>query len=376
MNDELKEEEIQFSKPINEILEQINFSENQIYEEGDVNNIIKLKKHPDNSIYNNINLTQYKNIYFGGVSQSNPTIREGYGLNFYYDNNNNLNSFYAGEWVSNSKEGIGLMNISNEKYFFGNFTYNQFKYGILFYLNTNYVYFGEFNEGNFEKGIIFKNEDNKRIIYRGSQTKERKKEGGPSVYHEIDNGTFFFGNFINDEPIKGLLVVYKTPNELNEEQIIEFEKIFYFDKKESGIKYTIQSSFGDEQQDKAAQIASLFLQKDYSFIENISLVFQQIKDKIDKILNNSNYKNILGKYNNISDKLYKSLNKKYEQIFEIYLVNNLEGGDEQGINDEEFNKEEDFSKEHSTPLKPISIKVNLSSSVNSQNNDFKYGSSK
>ena len=55
MNDELKEEEIQFSKPINEILEQINFSENQIYEEGDLNNIIKLKKHPDNSIYNNIN---------------------------------------------------------------------------------------------------------------------------------------------------------------------------------------------------------------------------------------------------------------------------------------------------------------------------------
>jgi hypothetical protein len=160
MNDELKEEEIQFSKPINEILEQINFSENQIYEEGDVNNIIRLKKHPDNSIYNNINLIQYKNIYFGGVSQSNPTIREGYGLNFYYDNNNNLNSFYAGEWVSNSKEGIGLMNISNEKYFFGNFTYNQFKYGILFYLNTNYVYYGEFNEGNFEKGIIFKNEDN------------------------------------------------------------------------------------------------------------------------------------------------------------------------------------------------------------------------
>ena len=61
------------------------------------------------------------------------------------------------------------MNISNEKYFFGNFTYNQFKYGILFYIDTNYVYYGEFNEGNFEKGIIFKNEGVK-------QRKEKKKE--------------------------------------------------------------------------------------------------------------------------------------------------------------------------------------------------------
>ena len=375
MNPILKEEEMKFSKSIEEITDLLKSSEDYIYTEGENDSLIKIKNSIENSIYNNVNLIQYKNIYFGGVTKDDPSIRDGYGINFYYDENNKISSFYAGDWEGNIKDGIGLMKVTNDIFFFGRFEFNQFKNGILFYNSKKYVFYGDFNNGFMERGIYLKYlENEKKVLYRGAWTKEKKKEGNQCVYHEKNNGHFFFGDFVNDKPLKGLLVVYKTPNEIIEEQVIEFEKIFYFDIKENDIKYTIQSSFGDEQQDKAAQIAGLFLQKDYDFIENISLIFQEINGKIEKFENNENYKNIEGKYINICDKIYKSLQKKYEKIFNVYL-RDLDCENEQGINDEDF-KEEDFLKEGSTPFRTRSIKFNKSSSFNSQNSDFKYVSSK
>ena len=375
MNPILKEEEMKFSKSIEEITDLLKSSEDYIYTEGENDSLIKIKNSIENSIYNNVNLIQYKNIYFGGVTKDDPSIRDGYGINFYYDENNKISSFYAGDWERNIKDGIGLMKVTNDIFFFGRFEFNQFKNGILFYNSKKYVFYGDFNNGFMERGIYLKYlENEKKVLYRGAWTKEKKKEGNQCVYHEIDNGNFFFGDFVNDKPVKGLLVVYKTPNEVIKEQVIEFEKIFYFDIKENDIKYTIQSSFGDEQQDKAAQIAGLFLQKDYDFIENISLIFDEINQKIEKFENNENYKNIEGKYINICDKIYKSLQKKYEKIFNVCL-RDLDGENGQGFNDEDF-KEEDFLKEGSTPFRTRSIKFNKSSSFNSQNSDFKYVSSK
>ncbi len=375
MSNLLIEHELKFSKSNEEISNLLNSSEDYVYIEGENDSLIKIKNSIENSIYNNVNLIQYKNIYFGGVTKENPSIRDGYGINFYYDENNKITSFYAGDWEGNIKDGIGLMKVSNDIYFFGRFEYNQFKNGILFYNSKKYVFYGDFDNYSMKRGIYLKYLENEnKVLYRGAWTKEKKKEGNQCVYHEINNGHFFFGDFVNDKPLKGLLVVYKTPNEEIEEQVIEFEKIFYFDNKENKIKYTIQSSFGDEQQDKAAQIAGLFLQKDYDFIENISLIFQEIKRKIEKFENNENYRNIEGKYINICDKIYQSLQKKYEKIFNVYLKD-LDCENEEGINDENF-KEEDFLKEGSTPFRTRSIKYNKSSSFNSQNSDFKYGSSK
>ena len=375
MSNLLIEHELKFSKSNEEISNLLNSSEDYVYIEGENDSLIKIKNSIENSIYNNVNLIQYKNIYFGGVTKENPSIRDGYGINFYYDENNKITSFYAGDWEGNIKDGIGLMKVSNDIYFFGRFEYNQFKNGILFYNSKKYVFYGDFDNYSMKRGIYLKYLENEnKVLYRGAWTKEKKKEGNQCVYHEKNNGHFFFGDFVNDKPLKGLLVVYKTPNEEIEEQVIEFEKIFYFDIKENDIKYTIQSSFGDEQQDKAAQIAGLFLQKDYDFIENISLIFQEIKRKIEKFENNENYRNIEGKYINICDKIYQSLQKKYEKIFNVYLKD-LDCENEEGINDENF-KEEDFLKEGSTPFRTRSIKYNKSSSFNSQNSDFKYGSSK
>ena len=375
MSNLLIEQELKFSKSIEEISNFLNSSEDNVYIEGENDSLIKIKNSIENSIYNNVNIIQYKNIYFGGVTKENPSIRDGYGINFYYDENNKITSFYAGDWEGNIKDGIGLMKVSNDIYFFGRFEYNQFKTGILFYNSKKYVFYGDFDNCLMKRGIYLKYLENEnKVLYRGAWTKDKKKEGNQCVYHEKNNGHFFFGDFVNDKPLKGLLVVYKTPNEEIEEQVIEFEKIFYFDNKENKIKYTIQSSFGDEQQDKAAQIAGLFLQKDYDFNENISLIFQEIKRKIEKFENNENYRNIEGKYINICDKIYQSLQKKYEKIFNVYL-RDLDGENEEGINDENF-KEEDFLKEGSTPFRTRSIKYNKSSSFNSQNSDFKYGSSK
>ena len=375
MSNLLIEQELKFSKSIEEISNFLNSSEDNVYIEGENDSLIKIKNSIENSIYNNVNIIQYKNIYFGGVTKENPSIRDGYGINFYYDENNKITSFYAGDWEGNIKDGIGLMKVSNDIYFFGRFEYNQFKTGILFYNSKKYVFYGDFDNCLMKRGIYLKYLENEnKVLYRGAWTKDKKKEGNQCVYHEINNGHFFFGDFVNDKPLKGLLVVYKTSNEEIEEQVIEFEKIFYFDVKENNIKYTIQSSFGDEQQDKAAQIAGLFLQKDYVFIENISLIFQEIKGKIEKFENNENYRNIEGKYINICDKIYQSLQKKYEKIFNLYLKD-LDCENEEGINDENF-KEEDFLKEGSTPFRTRSFKYNKSSSFNSQNSDFKYGSSK
>ena len=99
-----------------------------------------------------------------------------------------------------------------------------------------------------------------------------------------------------------------------------------------------------------------------------------MNEEIEKFENNENYKNIEGKYINICDKIYKSLQKKYEKIFNVCL-RDLDGENGQGFNDEDF-KEEDFLKEGSTPFRTRSIKFNKSSSFNSQNSDFKYVSSK
>ena len=38
-------------------------------------------------------------------------------------------------------------------------------------------------------------ENEKKVLYRGAWTKEKKKEGNQCVYHEIDNGNFFFWRF-------------------------------------------------------------------------------------------------------------------------------------------------------------------------------------
>ena len=151
MSNLLIEQEMTFSKPIEEILELLKSSEDYIYKEGEKDSLIKIKKSIENSIYNNVNLIQYKNIYFGGITKDNPSIRDGYGINFYYDENNKISSFYAGDWEGNIKDGIGLMKVSDDIYFFGKFEYNQFKNGILFYNSKKYVFYGDFNNGFMEK---------------------------------------------------------------------------------------------------------------------------------------------------------------------------------------------------------------------------------
>ena len=133
MNPILKEEEMKFSKSIEEITDLLKSSEDYIYTEGENDSLIKIKNSIENSIYNNVNLIQYKNIYFGGVTKDDPSIRDGYGINFYYDENNKISSFYAGDWERNIKDGIGLMKVTNDIFFFGRFEFNQFKNGILFY---------------------------------------------------------------------------------------------------------------------------------------------------------------------------------------------------------------------------------------------------
>ena len=61
MNPILKEEEMKFSKSIEEITDLLKSSEDYIYTEGENDSLIKIKNSIENSIYNNVNLIQYKN---------------------------------------------------------------------------------------------------------------------------------------------------------------------------------------------------------------------------------------------------------------------------------------------------------------------------
>lgn len=70
----------------------------------------------DNKI-NNYLIGKYKNIYIGGLSIFNPSLREKFGLNKYFND-----TFYLGQWKNNLKEGVGFLKVKDDISYLGQFS--------------------------------------------------------------------------------------------------------------------------------------------------------------------------------------------------------------------------------------------------------------
>ena len=275
---------------------------------GDRKNIEKNKLKEE--IKKELLFINYKGIYIGGVLISDITKREKFGLNIY-----NKNSFYIGQWIKNSKHGIGFLKINENIMYIGSFVKNKINgFGILFYKNEELLYFGNFIEGKFKDGLCYNQK--KGTFYRG-KVKNRMKNDDFCTFFDINKGHLFIGEIIDDIFIKGYLGICEITNEKGinedgqEEELINFklQKIIYFDKSNKNKKMNIIHCylFTPEFYDKIQDFMNKVFQADYN-----------LKDQIDNILE---YFNSFDNY--INDKYYIYYIIKFNQLDEDQSLENL-----------------------------------------------------
>ena len=203
-------------------------------------------------------LTEYKNIYIGGISY-NFHFREGFGLNKYGNS-----SFYLGQWRDNMKDGTGFLKIDDNTLYVGSFILNQFQgFGMLYYKQPQDIfYFGEFKNGSFRNGIYC---DIKKELYYRGHFQNNKKNDKYCTFLEKKNKHLYIGEVIDDKFVKGYLCLYQI-NEYSrkdENEDIEFvgdfdiDKLFYFDKTdENSISFIHIFEFENEFRNKIIESIS------------------------------------------------------------------------------------------------------------------------
>ena len=318
----LYEQEISFIINLNEIIRGLSQQKNEIYFEdniiinyfGDRKDLKKLLNSKEKNLFkDSLLFINFKDIYIGGVRLLNLNIREKFGLNKY-----SKDSFYLGQWKNNIKEGIGFLKINEGIVYMGNFSKNQINgYGMLFYKENSVLYIGSYSEGEFTEGIIYNKKND--IIYKGKIINGKKIDEFCS-FVELEKGRIYIGEALNDIFIKGYLGICENSkfNE-NDSNIIELNKIIYFDKSNFNedtriIPYT---SFTKDFYYKIQDYMSNVIQTDYNLkthCENLIDYFHSF----DNYVNDRDYIDYLIKYNQVDDE--ESLENYFLRDFQEFCI--------------------------------------------------------
>ena len=304
----LYEQDISFKINLNEIIREISKQKNEINIKdniiinyfGDRKNLKKIyNSNSEDALKNILFFINFKDIYIGGVSLINLSIREKFGLNKY-----SKDSFYLGQWRNNIKEGIGFLKINESIEYMGHFSKNQIHgYGMLFYKENALLYIGNYSEGKFLEGICYNK--NKEILYKGKIINGKKNDDF-CTFIELDKGRIYIGRALKDILIQGYLGVCENSkiNEINDNDsnILELNKIIYFDKSNSNkdIQITPSTSFTQDFYYKIQDYMSKVIQINYNLkthCENLIDYFQ----RFDSYVNDKDYIDYLIKYNQVDD---------------------------------------------------------------------------
>ena len=266
----------------------------------------------------------YKEIYIGGVSLSDITKREKFGLNKYSEN-----SFYLGQWKNNAKHGTGFLKLNDNIIYIGSFEKNQINgFGMLFYKKEELLYFGNFIEGIFNDGLCYNQKMGQ--FYRG-KIKNGKKNDNFCTFFEINKGHLFIGEVIDDIFTKGYLGICEITNEKikneeeeqEEEELINFkiQKIVYFDKTDKNKKFnTIHCYlFTPEFYEKIQDFMNKVFQADYNLKDQTESLIDYFNN-FDNYVNDRDYMDYIIKYNQIDDQesLENFFLRDYQEYFERF----------------------------------------------------------
>lgn len=239
----------------------INDSEFIFYEPKDQSEISEKNFDFNGKYIAKIDCPQFKYIGFltGDLKRIN------YGMNIYSNKDK-----YIGKWNEDTKHEIGVYHFNTEteneqQIYFGKWNRGQ-KNGKGIYLwkhldkadielsmNSYDAFFGDFDGDTFKNGISIKKSLNENqqydyIIYNGGMTAEGKKEDSQAIL--IENRNCFFGQFSDDQMVKGTVVVFEKDESTNQEK----EKTSYSFTKQQGLDkydFNLKKENIEKESDKA-----------------------------------------------------------------------------------------------------------------------------
>ena len=296
-----------------------------------LNDIFKLLSKTEDEIIIDDIIINYKEIYIGGVSISDITLREKFGINKYSEN-----SFYLGQWKNNTKNGTGFLKINDNVMYMGSFIKNQLEgFGMLFYKKEEMLYFGNFIEGKFNDGLYYNQKLG--IFYRG-KVKNGKKNDNFCTFFEIKKGHLYIGEVIDDIFTKGYLgfceiTKEKIKNEENqEEELINFklQKIVYFDKSNNKVDIIHCYMYVPEFYEKIQDFMNKVFQADYNLKDQTESIIDYF-NSFDNYITDRGYIDYMIKYNQIDEeeslknyflKDFKEYYERFEKGQEVFDLDN------------------------------------------------------
>ena len=319
----IKEQKLKFIGNNNDILQKIRLKGKYLEQNDNIEieyygdkSLLEIKLDDDIKI-NNYLIGKYKNIYIGGLSIFNPSLREKFGLNKYFND-----TFYLGQWKNNLKEGVGFLKVKDEISYLGQFSKNQFEgFGILNLKLNKCFYLGNFINGQMDKGIYYNNETT--VFYNGKFL-EGKKNDELCSYLDFKNNHIFIGEVKNDIFLKGYLAICKINKNNNEKEFqtnLTIEKVIYFDKTDTNktryeIFYNFNKYFYDKIQDIFFNVFGGYF--DLNILhDNYYLAFLK---NLENTVYNDSYNEYLERYNPEEKfNLENNFIKKYELYYKRFL---------------------------------------------------------
>jgi replication-associated recombination protein RarA len=154
-------------------------------------------------------------------------IKQSYGYSS-GKNSSGINWELNGQFNKNICNGIGLMEWSDNAYYFGEFQNDKRTGCGMYKYNNQDMYFGGFLENNFHgKGLYYQAENKK---YYFGNNNNHKRTGHSFIMYE--DGDLYFGNYVNDKLDGNVLIIDKdmnvTYNTYKENKYISEDKVFNF----------------------------------------------------------------------------------------------------------------------------------------------------
>ena len=133
-----------------------------------------------------------------------------------------------GQFNRNICNGIGLMEWSDNAYYFGEFQNDKRTGCGMYKYNNQDMYFGGFLENNFHGKGLYYQADNKKYYFGNNNN--HKRTGHSFIMYE--DGDLYFGNYVNDKLDGNVLIIDKdmnvTYNTYKENKYISEDKVFNF----------------------------------------------------------------------------------------------------------------------------------------------------